>query len=268
MSLDHTALASSATARGESAADLADQITASVRRARLVEAPFLHLALENIFPADVYREMLAAMPTAGYRAMSGRSKVARRDDGSPTRVKIDLFPEYVRRFAPDSRALWQRVGRALRAPVLRDAFAERLAPGLARRFGAAVDRQRFYPIPILTRDTPGYSIHPHTDTSWKAITVQLYLPADSSITHVGTVFHERLADGTLKRVTQIPFAPNSGYAFAVGDDTWHSADVVGPEVRSRDSILLTYFVDTGALTFLRNRAKRAGNFLRSQVQSE
>ena len=41
------------------------------------------------------------------------------------------------------------------------------------------------------------------------------------------------------------FAPNSGYAFAVGTDTWHSADAVGPEVKTRDSILLTYFVDHG-----------------------
>jgi hypothetical protein len=79
------------------------------------------------------------------------------------------------------------------------------------------------------------------------------------------VFHERLADGTLKRTTQIPFAPNSGYAFAVGDNTWHSADVVGPEVRSRDSILLTYFVDTGTMLFMRNRLRRTANVLKSEL---
>ena len=27
-----------------------------------------------------------------------------------------------------------------------------------------------YPIPILTRDIPGYKITPHTDTNWKGIT--------------------------------------------------------------------------------------------------
>ena len=51
------------------------------------------------------------------------------------------------------------------------------------------------------------------------------------------------------------FAPNTGYAFAVGSDTWHSADRIGPEVSTRDSILLTYFVDAGALRFLRNRGE-------------
>ncbi len=55
-------------------------------------------------------------------------------------------------------------------------------------------------------------------------------------------------------------------AFAVEDRTWHSADLVGTEVVSRDSILLTYFVDSGALAVLRNRSKRAGNFLLAQLR--
>jgi hypothetical protein len=63
------------------------------------------------------------------------------------------------------------------------------------------------------------------------------------------------------------FAPNTGYAFAVGDDTWHSADRIGPEVQTRDSILLTYFVDAGPLRYLRNRCKRIGNFVLSEVRN-
>jgi hypothetical protein len=62
------------------------------------------------------------------------------------------------------------------------------------------------------------------------------------------------------------FLPNTGYAFAVGEDTWHSADTVGPEVKTRDSILLTYFVDAGLLRCLRNRGKRIGNFLRNEIR--
>ena len=81
-----------------------------------------------------------------------------------------------------------------------------------------------YPIPILTRDIPGYLITPHTDTRWKGITVQLYLPKDDANTDIGTIFHERLPDGSMPKQAQMRFAPNSGYAFAVGTDTWHSAD--------------------------------------------
>ena len=84
-----------------------------------------------------------------------------------------------------------------------------------------------YPIPVLTRDIPGYRITPHTDTRWKGITVQLYLPRDDNNTHIGTIFHDRAPDGSLPKAMQMRFAPNTGYAFAVGDNTWHSADPVG-----------------------------------------
>ena len=123
-----------------------------------------------------------------------------------------------------------------------------------------------YPIPILTRDIPGYLITPHTDTQWKGITVQLYLPKDDANTDIGTIFHEKLADGSLPKKAKMRFAPNTGYAFAVGDDTWHSADPVHARVTTRDSILLTYFVDSGPLRILRNRGKRAGNFLLNEVR--
>jgi hypothetical protein len=247
--------------------NLIDHLVGSVRQARVVEAPFAYLQLENIFPEDLYAAMLRAMPNvADYRAMSGRSKTARRDDGTPTRVKIDLFPEFIRHLPGQKRDIWRQVGLALRSYELKDAFVEKLAPALERRFGSGFARLGHYPTPILTRDTAGYEIAAHSDTHWKAITVQLYLPADESIAHVGTVFYERMPGGALKRSTKMRFAPNSGYAFAVGEDTWHSVDTVGPEVQTRDSILLTYFLDAGPKRFLRNRGKRIGNLLRNELR--
>ena len=147
------------------------------------------------------------------------------------------------------------------------AFVRRLAPGLKRRFGDTYADIGMFPIPILTRDVPKYKITPHTDTKWKGITVQFYLPPDDSTKHIGTIFHEKKADGSMPKVVKMPFSPNSGYAFAVGDNTWHSADPVGPEVKTRDSILHTYFVDSGMLRIMRNRARRVGNFITNEVRN-
>ena len=198
--------------------------------------------------------------------MHGRSKSRDLTEGSPTRVKIDLFPEYIRGLPPAKRALWEMVGTALCSDKVRQAFRRRLAPALSKRFGADFAQVGMYPIPILTRDIPGYLITPHTDTHWKGITVQLYLPSDDANTDIGTIFHEKLADGSLRKKVQMRFAPNSGYAFAVGDDTWHSADKVHDRVKSRDSILLTYFVDQGLLRRFRNRGKRVGNFVLNEIR--
>lgn len=248
--------------------DLTSFVVGTVDAAQHVEAPFYHLEFARVFPDDVYTAMLAAMPVASdYRPMSGRAKVGAASGGTPTRVKIDLFPEYIRHLPPEKRVVWHVVGRALRTAEVKAAFVRRLAPALARRFGADFASVSLYPIPILTRDIPGYGITPHTDTRWKGITVQFYLPPDASTTHIGTIFHERRPDGSLLKKARMKFAPNTGYAFAVGTDTWHSVDPVGSEVTTRDSILHTYFVDSGLLRFLRNRGKRLGNFLLNEIRT-
>jgi hypothetical protein len=245
---------------------LSDFVAKSVDASPAFDKPFAHLVLDHVFPEDIYEQMLTNMPEArDYRPMHGRSKGHDLEDGTHTRVKIDLFPEYIRHLPPQKRAVWDVVGRALCSEPVKEAFKRKLAAPLTRRFGKR--HVGMYPIPILTRDIPGYLITPHTDTRWKGITVQLYLPHDASTTHIGTIFHEKLADGSLPKVKQMKFAPNSGYAFAVGTDTWHSADAVGSEVKTRDSILLTYFVDAGMLKFMRNRGKRFGNFLLSEVRN-
>jgi hypothetical protein len=248
---------------------LRDFVAASIDVAPSFETPFYHLVLENVFPEDVYAAMLGNMPDAtDYRPMHGRSKGHDLTDGTHTRVKIDVFPEYIRHLPPQKRAVWDVVGRALCSDAVRAAFVRRLAPALERRFGSGFAKTGMYPIPVLTRDIPGYLITPHTDTRWKGITVQLYLPCDRSVSHIGTIFHAKRDGGSCgPKAKQMTFVPNTGYAFAVGTDTWHSADAVGPEVKTRDSILLTYFVDAGALRVMRNRAKRVGNFLLSEVRN-
>ena len=249
--------------RGLAVERLSGFIVGSVDAAASSDAPFTHLVFDRVFPDDVYALMMANMPEAtDYRPMHGRSKGHDLTDGTHTRVKIDLFPEYIRHLPPQKRAVWDVVGRALCSRPVKEAFMRRLAAPLQRRFGPGYAKTGMYPIPILTRDIPGYLITPHTDTRWKGITVQLYLPPDRAHTNIGTIFHEKLADGRCgPKAKQMSFAPNSGYAFAVGTDTWHSADAVGPEVKTRDSILLTYFVDAGALRVLRNRGKQFGNFV-------
>ena len=247
---------------------LRDHFVAAVENANFNSMPFGHLVLRDVFPEDVYATMLANMPEAAdYRPMHGRAKGHDHADGTHTRVKIDLFPEYIRHMRPQQRTIWETVGRALCSSAARDAFVRRLAPGLSRRFGPDYAGISMYPIPVLTRDIPGYLITPHTDTKWKGITVQLYLPHDDATAHIGTIFQQRGNDGSLVKAKQMKFSPNTGYAFAVGTDTWHSADRVGDEVKTRDSILLTYFVDSGVLRVLRNRGKRLGNFLGSELRN-
>lgn len=248
-------------------AQIIEHALGAIEAARRDFDPFPYLRLSGFFPANVYAAMREAMPVPrDYRPMSGRAKYTRTADGGGTRSKLDLFPEYIRHLSPAKKPVWQAVGRALCSAELREAFRRRLAPGLEKRFGARYRSLRMYAIPILTRDLPGYRIGIHSDTRSKAITVQLYLADDLAIEHVGTVFHRRSGEDRFERAAQMPFAPNTGYAFAVGTDTYHSVDCVGPEVPARDSILLTYFLDHSPLEAVRNRLKRFANFVRNEFR--
>ena len=82
--------------RRRAAIRLADFIVRSIDAARAVEKPFFHLEFDRVFPDDAYAQILALMPeSADYRPMHGRSKGHDLRDGTHTRVKIDLFPEYM-----------------------------------------------------------------------------------------------------------------------------------------------------------------------------
>src|SRR5712671_802967 len=249
--------------------ELTEFVADSVQNARQGSAPFFHLQFDRVFPTDFYTEMLRTMPDENdYRPMSGKSKMgSSRPDGKPTRTKIDLFPEYIRHLSGEKFAIWDVVGRVLRSDEVKTALIQHLAPGLKQRFGENFATVGMYPVPILTRDVPGYRVFKHTDSLWKGITVQLYLPPDNSTPHIGTIFHEVLPNGRKPKKAQMAFSPNSGYAFAVADNTWHSADPVGQEVKTRDSILLTYFVDAGPWRFVRNRGRRLANFVLNEARN-
>jgi hypothetical protein len=106
-------------------------VAASLDQARASDAPFYHLQFDRVFPDDVYAAMLTAMPVSSdYRPMSGRAKGNDLADGTHTRVKIDLFPEYIRKLPADKRPVWDIVGHALCSRPVKDALVRRLAPGL------------------------------------------------------------------------------------------------------------------------------------------
>jgi len=238
-------------------------VVSAIESAAQSDVPFQHLQIANVFPADVYAAMLDAMPEArDYRRMSGRAREAK-----VTRTKIDLFPECIRHLPSSKRAVWDVVGAALCSEPVREAWKKRLAAGLERRFGPDYRSVDMYPVPILTRDVAGYKIGVHPDTRWKGMTIQLYLPRDESIAHVGTIFNRKVADKKYEVAQRMSFSPNTGYAFAVGPDTYHSVDVVGPEVDTRDSILLTYFVDQTFVQKTQNRWKRFANSMRASAQA-
>jgi hypothetical protein len=232
-----------------------------IDRAPLRDTPFNHIALQEVFPPAFYRAMLAQFPAAAaFHPLHHHD--ALRPDGSSTRQRLYLYPEGLWRLPGPQRRIWRRVATALCAPALQLAFKRKFRAALEARFLEPIERIPLYPVPILVRDLPGYQIGIHADALVKAITVQFYLPGDSSQRHLGTVFHTRRNADENDRPVTMPFLPGSGYAFAVRRKaSWHSVPMTTEADGERRSIMLTYYVDQGPRAKLHRRLQRLGILL-------
>jgi hypothetical protein len=168
-----------------------------------------------------------------------------------------LYPERLRRLPAEQRKVWLPLARALCSKELEEAFKRKFRSVLEERFGKPAEKIGVYPIPILLRDQPGYRISVHSDVPTKAITVQFYLPADTSQRNIGTIFHEGDRGAKAKKTTQMPFVPASGYAFPVAlTKSWHSAAQTTEADGERVTMMVTYYVADSPKTWLKYRLRR------------
>ena len=99
--------------------------------------------------------------------------------------------------------------------------------------------------PVLFKDIAGYKITIHPDSPRKAMATLLYLPADESQTHLGTLFHERRPDGSFSEGQGMSFSPNTGFAFGVTPDSWHSVRQMKPDDKPRNQLMIIFYYDRG-----------------------
>ena len=237
--------------------NLEQELVAAVARSPLRQHPFDHVYIEEVFAPGTYRELLDGMPDRNlFHELVHRD--ALRGDGTSTRLRMYLYPELLDRLPAWQKRVWMPVARALCSRELENAFRRKFRTSLEERFGKAEEQVRLYPVPILLRDQPGYRIGIHADVPTKAITVQFYLPRNSSQRHLGTIFHEGSEGKAAERVTQMEFMPSSGYAFPVtASKSWHSTAQTSEHDGERVSMMVTYYVAEEPLPWLKLRLRRA-----------
>jgi hypothetical protein len=228
-----------------------DHICSVVEKADVCSWPYAHFYIENVFPDAVYNEILDLLPDAeAYTPDNPR--IHTREDGRVTRSILSLSAGLKR--LPDSqRSFWNQIGEALTAPRFRHAVFARLSRDLSKRFHVPPEQLHSipaFPKPALVKDLGGYEIAPHRDTRSKIVTIQFYLPKDMSKTDLGTaVYRQRLFQlknlvslkNRFETVKRFSFAPNTGYAFAVGPRSWHGRERMPMTSGERDSLMLIYY---------------------------
>ena len=249
-------MATVATTGREVSAYVLEHLLARIGSTPAIQEPFTHIYLEEVFPADVYEQVLASLPHAKLYQGSAERHREKGEVGGYVRWMFQVTPRALADLPGSHRELWRGIGAVLTAPELKRAMFAKLARDLAYRFGVAeseVPSLSGYARPTLYRETEGFEIPPHPDTRKKIVTMHLYFPADRSQLELGTALYRRkllampFGDwrGRFEKVKQFPFQPNSGYAFVVNNSlarkSWHGREQLPPGAGVRNTLLNTFY---------------------------
>jgi hypothetical protein len=211
----------------------------AVRRSRVQRQPFVHAFLEQVWPADVYADLLAALPPASEYRDDNPAKYGRPDGRSCRQVLPLGDPTTL-------DPLWTAVRDVLMASELQAAVCAHVGVRAVRADGRPASSSR----PVLVRDLPGYWIEPHPDSRAKQITMQFYLPADAAQSALGTTLYQLRPFRPsawigrapfMHPVHRFPFVPNSGYIFPVRWNSFHGVERLAADSGVRQTLMNTYY---------------------------
>lgn len=185
-------------------------------RDRIVESalkthPYRHLYIEDIFPSDVYQDMINNFPDDYLEIEKTRGT-----KGYPKRFT-----------AKPKNGIWATISSQLLSGVLLKSICDKF--GIDSYTGLQQDL-------LLVRDFAGYAIPPHTDAISKVISALFYLPTDASAEQEGTSIyvpnkkgftctdgrHYKFED--FKKIWTAPFKPNSLFLFMRTDNSFHGVE--------------------------------------------
>lgn len=214
--------------------------------APVYEFPYPHIYVENVFPDDFYREIRNnLLPRETHKTLTSLKRVS--DAYPDTRVVLPLTPDEVGKLEQPYRDFWQKMALMLLDGVFTQLVLQKFAQYLQPRFPdpAAVS---FRHEALLVQDYTTYSLGPHTDSTAKVMSFLFYLPADDSLSHLGTSVYIPKEPGftcpggphyefeDFHRMITMPYKPNTLFAFLKTDMSFHGVEPIEGTVR-RDLLL-------------------------------
>jgi len=218
-----------------------------IANAPMLEFPYPHIYVRDIFPQDFYARLRANLPTGSQlRTLSSLGRVDK--DYPDARIVVPLDPEHTARLEPEQRAFWQELAGWMLGQMFGQLMIAKFAAYLQQRF-KDLQAQRFFDEALIVRDRTQYSLGPHTDSTSKVLSFLFYLPPDASMAHLGTSLYvpKKLgftcpggphhAFGLFRRVHTMEYLPNTLFAFMKTPDSFHGVEPITQADVQRDLLL-------------------------------
>ena len=218
-----------------------------IANAPMLEFPYPHLYVRDVFPEDYYARLRANLPSAPqFRTLTSLGRV---HEGYPeTRLVVPLTREQTERFEPEQRTFWQELAGWMLGPLFGQLMLAKFGAYLQQRF-QDLRTQSFVDEALIVRDRTQYFLGPHTDSTSKVLSFLFYLPPDASMAPLGTSLyvpkdprftcpggpHHDFA--LFRRVCTMEYLPNTLFAFMKTPDSFHGVEpITQPDVQ-RDLLL-------------------------------
>jgi hypothetical protein len=215
-------------------------VLARLAAAPVVQEPFPHVVVDDVFPPDFYEDIIDHWPgEPSWQAISESGRVT--GDYSARQVVL-MDPAGYARLEGEPRAFWEATGRWLLGERFRNAVLEKFAMQAGHSTGDA----------LIVSDRTTYAIGPHTDAPHRLASLLFYLPEDATFRRFGTSLYVpldpafRCAGGPhypfklFRRAKTLEFLPNRLVAFPKSDRCFHGVERV--DLEGIDRRLLIYNV--------------------------
>ena len=226
-------------------------MVARLRAAEVTLEPYPHYYLENVFPEDYYRALLAHLPAnAAYQNLFEVTDY--KLDHFRHRDQRDLKEGWTAELPDEIKGFWDSFSAWFLGPRLAEAVLDSFREPLRARYGEKKSWPEVSVEPQLIRHRAGYFLGPHSDLYTKIVVLLLYLAPDESGAHLGTSLYRPKDPGftchnsthypfeDFVRVKTAPYKPNSMLAFLRSDVSFHGVEPLSEQdvasTRGRDLI--------------------------------
>jgi hypothetical protein len=227
--------------------DAENHVMYRIANAPLLAYPFPHFYVESVFPEAFFRELRARLPEPdAYVRLDETGSVTK---GSyQERSVCSLLDLEEREATRDAGVFWADLNSWMMSERFAHLVAGKFRDGIIARFGPDAALEMHMDC-RLVRDLTRYAISPHTDAPAKLVSLLFYLPADDRFAHLGTSIYapkdaamrldaaRHLPFDAFKKVTTMPFRPNSLFGFLRTDRSFHGVDQINEEGVVRDLLL-------------------------------
>ena len=238
------------------------QLVQNISNEKIVNEPFDHKFIENVFPKEFYLDLIENIPNKNFYTPINEGKTV-----NPTYADERFIFNYtekkdIEKLEDKQKIFFKNLQTILFSPKFFDSITSMFKQTLDNRLlNLNEDEKKLIDFPnlkfnfrtALIKDITKYSLGAHTDSFLKFITFLFYIPTNDDLKNNGTSLYKPLKDikstnhfslqqtnENFLKVKTCSFVPNSVLIFPRTNKSFHGVEEVNILQKERNLLLLNY----------------------------